>query len=57
MWPAEQGSGHGARLNFSDCFAYVLAKYLDEPLLIVGNDFSRTDIVPAMPQVEPRASE
>ena len=42
-----KGSGHGAALNFGDCFAYALAKYLDEPLLFKGDDFSRTDITPA----------
>lgn len=39
-----KGSGHGARLNFGDCFAYALAKQTSEPLLFVGNDFSQTDI-------------
>lgn len=37
-----------ARLNFGDCFAYALAKEHDVPLLYVGNDFARTDIVSAM---------
>lgn len=35
-------------LNFGDCFAYALAKELDQPLLFKGNDFSRTDIRPAL---------
>ncbi len=35
---------HPASLNFGDCFAYVLAKDLDCPLLFVGDDFSKTDI-------------
>lgn len=39
-----KGSGHGARLNFGDCFAYALARDRDEPLLFVGSDFARTDI-------------
>jgi ribonuclease VapC len=43
-----RGSGHRAQLNFGDCFAYALAKDLDEPLLFVGNDFAATDIVAAM---------
>lgn len=38
---------HPAALNFGDCFSYALAATLDEPLLFVGNDFSRTDIQPA----------
>ena len=44
-----KGSGHRARLNFGDCFAYALAKESDEPLLFQGNDFSETDVKPAMP--------
>lgn len=43
-----RGSGHPARLNFGDCFAYALAKDKDEPLLFKGNDFSHTDIRPAL---------
>jgi ribonuclease VapC len=39
-----RGSGHPARLNFGDCFAYALAKEFDEPLLFVGNDFVHTDV-------------
>lgn len=40
-----KGSGHPARLNFGDCFAYALAKTLAEPLLFKGSDFAHTDIV------------
>ena len=39
-----KGRGHLAQLNMGDCASYALAKSLDEPLLFVGNDFSRTDI-------------
>ena len=39
---------HPARLNFGDCFAYALSKVTGEPLLFKGNDFSQTDIVPAL---------
>lgn len=39
---------HPAGLNYGDLFAYALAKALNEPLLFVGNDFSRTDITPAL---------
>jgi len=39
-----RGSGHLARLNVGDCFAYALAKDLDEPLLFVGQDFVHTDL-------------
>ena len=35
---------HPARLNLGDCFAYALAKTLDQPLLCKGGDFLRTDI-------------
>ena len=42
-----KGSGHPARLNFGDCFAYALAKAVGEPLLFKGNDFNHTDIAPA----------
>jgi ribonuclease VapC len=45
----EYGRGHHpARLNFGDCFAYALAKRCGEPLLFKGNDFSRTDVEPAL---------
>jgi ribonuclease VapC len=44
-----RGSGHPARLNFGDCFAYALAKDLREPLLFKGEDFKHTDIVSALP--------
>jgi ribonuclease VapC len=43
-----RGSGHPARLNFGDCFAYALAKDLREPLLFKGEDFKHTDIVSAL---------
>lgn len=39
-----KGSGHPAKLNFGDCFAYALAKELNEPLLFKGNDFTHTDV-------------
>ncbi len=39
-----KGSGHPAKLNFGDCFAYALAKNLGEPLLFKGNDFKHTGI-------------
>lgn len=35
---------HPAALNFAACFSYALAKRADEPLLFIGDDFSRTDI-------------
>lgn len=43
-----RGSGHPARLNFGDCFAYALAKEKGEPLLFKGDDFAQTDVEPAL---------
>jgi ribonuclease VapC len=39
-----RSSGHPAKLNFGDCFAYALAKAFNEPLLFVGQDFVHTDV-------------
>jgi ribonuclease VapC len=39
-----KASGHPAKLNFGDCFAYALAKAKAEPLLFKGQDFSQTDV-------------
>ena len=39
-----KGTGHGAALNYGDCFTYALAKAMDAPLLCKGNDFPLTDI-------------
>lgn len=39
-----RGTGHGAALNYGDCFAYALAKAMEAPLLCKGNDFRLTDI-------------
>jgi len=38
---------HPAGLNLGDCFSYALARAMNEPLLFKGNDFSRTDVIPA----------
>jgi ribonuclease VapC len=35
---------HKAGLNFGDCFAYAVAKEMDEPLLCKGKDFRHTDV-------------
>lgn len=40
---------HSAALNFGDCCAYALARHRGEPLLFKGQDFSATDIEPAVP--------
>lgn len=42
-----KGSGHPARLNLGDCFAYALAVTTAEPLLHKGDDFTHTDITSA----------
>jgi ribonuclease VapC len=39
---------HPAGLNFGDCFAYALAKVTGEPLLFKGEDFAKTDVLPAL---------
>ena len=44
-----RGSGHPARLNFGDCFAYTLAHSRGEALLFKGHDFIHTDVIPAIP--------
>jgi ribonuclease VapC len=43
-----KGTGHGAALNFGDCFSYALAKSLSVPLLYKGDDFARTDVMSAL---------
>jgi ribonuclease VapC len=35
---------HPAKLNFGDCCSYAVAKYLNQPLLFKGDDFSKTDL-------------
>lgn len=45
---AQWGKGvHPASLNYGDCFAYVLSRHRSCPLLFVGNDFSKTDVIKA----------
>lgn len=43
-----KGSGHPAALNLGDCFTYALSATTGEPLLFVGDDFSHTDLTPAV---------
>ena len=38
---------HPAALNFGDCLSYATAFVARQPLLFVGDDFSRTDIAQA----------
>ena len=35
---------HPAALNYGDCLTYATAKLAGQPLLFVGEDFSRTDL-------------
>jgi len=43
---AQWGKGvNPAGLNLGDCFAYEVARLHDCPLLFVGEDFARTDVV------------
>lgn len=37
-------TGHPARLNMGDCFAYAAARASEAPLAYKGNDFVHTDI-------------
>jgi ribonuclease VapC len=46
-----KGSGHSAKLNLGDCFAYALSRDAGEPLLFKGDDFAHTGIVVALPAV------
>jgi ribonuclease VapC len=49
---ARFGKGRGlspAELNFGDLIAYTLARHVQAPLLFKGNDFSWTDVTPALP--------
>jgi len=43
-----KGRGHPAQLNIIDCAAYALARSRDLPLLFKGNDFTHTDVTPAL---------
>ena len=43
-----RGSGSPARLNYGDCFAYAAARATEEPLLFKGEDFTHTDVRPAL---------
>ena len=43
-----KGQNNKAALNYGDCFSYALAKATGLPLLFKGDDFSETDIEPAL---------
>lgn len=39
---------HPAKLNFGDCLTYATARVAEMPLLFTGEDFAKTDLVPAL---------
>lgn len=43
-----RGSGSPAKLNYGDCFSYALAKTSKDTLLFQGDNFTHTDIEPAL---------
>ncbi len=43
-----RGSGHPAKLNFGDCFAYALAVTTGEPLLFKGEEFKKAGLKQAL---------
>lgn len=43
-----RGSDSAARLNYGDCFSYALATVTGEHLLFKGDDFTHTDVAPAL---------
>ena len=48
VWGRWGKGRHPAALNFGDCFAYELASERQCPLLFVGNDFAKTDVISAL---------
>jgi ribonuclease VapC len=44
-WLAFGKGRHPAALNFGDCMTYAVAKVTGEPLLALGDDFPRTDLI------------
>lgn len=47
-WRLFGKGNHPAALNLGDCFSYGLAMALRAPLLFIGEDFRRTDVIPAL---------
>jgi len=35
---------HPAALDFGDCLTYAISRLADEPLLCIGDDFTKTDL-------------
>jgi ribonuclease VapC len=44
-WLAYGKGHHPAALNLGDCLAYAVAKYAGRPLLCIGDDFAKTDLL------------
>jgi ribonuclease VapC len=40
---------HPAGLNYGDCMTYAAAHVAERPLLFIGKDFAKTDLVSALP--------
>jgi len=47
-WYRYGKGNHPARLNYGDCLSYATAKIAGQPLLFVGDDFTKTDIASAL---------
>lgn len=47
-WHRFGRGNHPARLNYGDCISYATAQHSGQSLLFVGDDFSQTDITPAL---------
>lgn len=43
-WTAFGKGRHAAALNIGDCCSYALSRFSAEPLLFVGDDFTKTDV-------------
>jgi ribonuclease VapC len=43
-----KGRRHPAQLDLGDCFAYAIAKNHGKAMLFKGEDFDKTDILPAV---------
>ena len=43
-----KGRGQKAQLNLADCMVYASARLADAPLLFIGDDLARTDVVSAL---------
>jgi ribonuclease VapC len=51
-WSRYGKGRHRAGLNLGDCSSYALARSMSLPLLFKGDDFSATDIMPAVVETD-----